>query len=121
MASDADLDFTLAEVETRREAVASEMRQAEYIAAKVRNLQATRHLLFQEEWYLAPGSLTPWERSMHIAWEELRAASIRYGARFELTRTSSLVLRLELDLDRNQDEYVANGSQGHLDEHGKGT
>ncbi len=83
MAPDADLDFTLAEVETRREAVASEMRQAEDIAAKVRSLQVTRHLLFQEEWYLDPDSLTPWDRSMHIASEELRAASIRYGARFE--------------------------------------
>lgn len=79
--SDADLDVMLAEVETRREAVASEMRRAEDAAAKARSIQATRYLLFHEEWYEDPDSLNPWDWPLHIAREEeLRTAYIRYGA-----------------------------------------
>jgi DNA invertase Pin-like site-specific DNA recombinase len=134
--SDGDLGTLLAEVDSRREKTASELRRAEDAVATARSIEAARSSLLREpvsedtvgvipsdgpmfNWQPEPYGVEYYEwPSLAGRPQQLRAAYMRYGAVFEADKEGKLVLRLELDLNRYEEaEDVANRSQGHGNEH----
>ena len=105
----------LAEVDEKREAIASEMRWAEDAAETTRRLEAARDSLggasrydpVHAEWYEDPDAIQPHEfLTFGATPEQIRAAYMRHGVRFEADEGGVLTLRLEIDLGG---ETVANG------------
>ena len=99
--SDGGLDAMLAEVDEKREAIASEMRRAEDAAETTRRLEAARDSLggasrydpLHAEWYEDPDAIQPHEfLTLGATPEQIRAAYMRHGARFEADESGVLTL-----------------------------
>jgi hypothetical protein len=112
----------LAEVDEKRKAIASQMRRAEDAHETARRLKAARDSLagascyhpVHAEWYEDPDAIQPDEwLTLGARPEQIRAAYMSYGARFEADQEGDLTLRLELDLG---EASVANGSHIHGNE-----
>ena len=118
---DHELDGLLSDVAERHDAIVSEMRRAEEVVEETRRIEEARSLLLAEDWREDPDHLGPEGWFMYEAAhsggatpEQVRAAYMRYGTRFELDAEGSLKLTMDINLGA---EHVANGSHIHGNEH----
>jgi hypothetical protein len=94
-------------------------RRVEDAVATARRIKAARSSLLSEDWAEDPDAIGPSDfLTVGASSEQIRAAYMSYGARFEADKDHGLVMRLELDLDRHKkEESVTNKSQIHSNEH----
>ncbi len=101
-------------------AIVSEMRRAEEVVEETRRIEEARSSLLAEDWREDPDHLGPEGWFMYEAAhsggatpEQVRAAYMRYGTRFEVDAEGSLKLTMDINLGA---EHVANGSHIHGNE-----